>query len=65
LTSAHAERSDKKDWATTESVNAVQSRKRCENVDQVDDDLENKRIGELLDVLGEIRRAVVNLVRSH
>ena len=54
LTRAHAERTDKKDRATAESVDAVQSRKRCEDVDQVDDDLEDESVGELLDVLGEI-----------
>ena len=65
LTRSHAERTDEKDWATTESVNAVQSRKRCEDVDQVDDDLKDECVGELLDVFGKIRGAVVNLIRFH
>jgi hypothetical protein len=62
LTCAHTERTYEKNRTTTESVNAVQSGKCCENVDQVDDDLEDKGVGELLDVFGEVRGTVVNLV---
>jgi hypothetical protein len=54
LTRTHAERTNKKNRATTESVNAVQSGKCCENVDQVYDNLEDEGVGELLDVLGEV-----------
>ena len=54
LTCAHAECANKKDWATTKPVDAVQSWKRGENVDQIDYDLENECIGKLLDVLSEV-----------
>lgn len=59
LTRTHAERTNKKNRATTESVNAVQSRKRCENVDQVDDDLEDEGVGELLDIFGKVRGTII------
>lgn len=62
LTRAHAERTDEKNWATTESVDTVQSRERREDVDQVDDDLKNERVGELLNVFSEVRSAVVDLI---
>lgn len=63
LTRAHAERTNEKHWATTESVNAVQSRKRRENVDQIDDDLKNEGVGELLDIFCKVRGTIVNLDR--
>jgi hypothetical protein len=65
LTRAHAERADEKDWATTESIDAVQARKCGENVDQVDDDLEDEGVGELLHVFCEVRCTIVNLIRFH
>jgi hypothetical protein len=65
LTRAHAECTDEKDWATTESIDAVQARKCGENVDQVDDDLEDECVGELLDVFCEVRRTIINLIRLY
>jgi hypothetical protein len=65
LTRAHSERADKKNWATTESIDAVQARKCGENVDQVDDDLEDECVGELLDVFCEVRRTIINLIRLY
>ena len=65
LTRAHTERTDEKNWATTESIDAVQARKCGENVDQIDDDLEDECVGELLDVLSEVRCPIINLVRSY
>lgn len=61
LTRAHAERTNQKNRAATESVDAVQSGKRRENVDQVDDDLKDESVRELLDVLSEVGSAVVDL----
>jgi hypothetical protein len=63
LTRTHTERTDKQNWATTESVNAVQSRKRRENVDQVDDDLKDEGVGKLLDIFCKVRCAIINLDR--
>lgn len=61
LTRAHAERTNEEYWAATEFVNAVQSGKRRENVDQVDNDLENESVGKLLDVFGKVRGTIINL----
>ena len=63
LTRTHAERTNEEYRAATESVNAVQSGKRRENVDQVDDDLKNESVRELLDVFSKVRGAVINLNR--
>lgn len=60
LADAHSKSTSQKKRASSKSVNAIESRESRDRVDDVCNDLENKCAGQLLDVLGEVGRAVVN-----
>lgn len=61
LANAHAKRTSKQHGSTTKAVNGVESREGHENVDEVDDDLQDECVGQLLNVVGEVRGTVVDL----
>lgn len=60
LRNTHADGSSQKNRAASEAVDCVETREGHDDVDRVDDDLQDERVGKAFDVVREERGSVVD-----